>query len=329
MMIRQGICRRNTHGLCLARSSHHIIDSVQLSRTLASFSARIPASVKIVEVGPRDGLQNEPMQVSTQDKITLVTKLSEAGSTVMEPTAFVSPKWVPQMADAAEVMAGLPDEVRQKTRMSCLVPNVQGLKRAMDAGADEVAIFGAASETFSQRNINCSIQESMERFRQVMQVAKESDLPVRAYVSCALGCPYEGTIPPFAVADIAGQFADLGCYEISLGDTIGVGTPGSVVTMLEAAQVRTWMMIYYYLLLPLQRFEVCSQKCHDWTQETVDSAMLAVHFHDTYGQALANIHAALMLGISTVDSSVGGLGGCPYAPGAAGNVATEDVVYML
>lgn len=218
----------------------------------------------------------------------------------MEPTAFVSPKWVPQMANASDVMQGISNSVRETTILSCLVPNLQGFERAVQAGANQVAIFASASETFSQKNINCSIDESMKRFQVVINAAKEQDIPVRGYVSCVLGCPYEGaTISPARVASVAGQLVELGCCEISLGDTIGIGTPGNTVTMLEA------------------------------TQATVDTEMLAVHFHDTYGQALANIYASLLLGVSTIDASVSGLGGCPYAPGAAGNVATEDVVYML
>jgi len=212
-----------------------------VARALSSISSKIPSRVKIVEVGPRDGLQNEPKQVSAKDKITLITKLAEAGCPVIEPTAFVSPKWVPQMADASDVMEGLPNAIRESTILSCLVPNVKGLERAIQAGADEVAIFGSASETFSQKNINCSIDESMERFSQVTEAAKEQNIPVRGYVSCVLGCPYEGDVSPQMVASVAGRLAELGCHEISLGDTIGVGTAGTTVTMLEATQVRTNM----------------------------------------------------------------------------------------
>ena len=210
---------------------------VFLARAMTTTSL-IPSSVQIVEVGPRDGLQNEPMPVSTQDKITLITKLSEAGCSVMEPTAFVSPKWVPQMADASNVMHGIPQSIRDTTTLSCLVPNVKGFERALQAGANQVAIFASASETFSQRNINCSIDESMKRFQFVVNAAKEHDIPVRGYISCVLGCPYEGaTISPLQVASVAGRLVELGCCEISLGDTIGVGTVGSTVNMLEATQV--------------------------------------------------------------------------------------------
>ena len=210
---------------------------LQYSKTSRCLSSLIPRRVKIVEVGPRDGLQNEPKFVETRDKITLITKLAEAGCPVIEPTAFVSPKWVPQMADSKEVMHGL--SITNGTTLSCLVPNLQGLERAVKAGCHEVAIFGSASESFSQKNINCSIDESMERFVQVAQAAKEQNIPLRGYISCVVGCPYEGDIAPQVVANVAGRLAELGCHEISLGDTIGVGTPGSTVKMLEATQVRS------------------------------------------------------------------------------------------
>jgi hydroxymethylglutaryl-CoA lyase len=275
-----------------------LLDNIVLPKRRLS---ALPTRVKIVEVGPRDGLQNEPQNVTTKDKIALIQKLSQAGCQHIEATAFVSPKWVPQMADSAEVMKGLDftDTATQKPKISCLVPNVQGFQRALQAGADEVAVFGAASETFSQRNINCSIDESLERFRAVLEEARVHDIPVRGYVSCVLGCPYQGFVAPDDVARVAASLVDLGCHEISLGDTIGVGTPAATIAMLDAVQT------------------------------VVDTEILAVHFHDTYGQALANIFAALLRGIAIIDSSVSGLGGCPYAKGASGNVATEDVVYML
>src|SRR5918992_2185328 len=253
--------------------------------------------VRIVEVGPRDGLQNEPRAVPTAVKIQLIDKLAGAGLTTIEATAFVSPQWVPQMADHSEVMRGI--ERRPGVAYPVLVPNVKGFEAALEAGADEVAVFGAASETFSDKNINCSIAESLERFRPVLRAAKQNGVRVRGYVSCALGCPYEGEIRPEAVAGVAEQLHDMGCYEISLGDTIGVGTPGKVQAMLETVAKR----------VPVEQ--------------------LAGHYHDTYGQALVNIYASLEMGVGVFDSSVAGLGGCPYAPGAAGNVATEDVVYML
>jgi len=256
-----------------------------------------PSEVKIVEVGPRDGLQNEPVIIPTTTKVELINRLSETGLKVIEATSFVSPKWVPQMADHNQVM----NKIVKKPGVSysCLVPNVKGFEAAIAAGAQEVAIFGAASETFSRKNINCSIDESLERFEEVMENARKSGVRVRGYVSCVLGCPYEGNIKPSAVARVAHKMHEMGCYEISLGDTIGVGTPGSMRIML--------MEVLRHL----------------------PPNVIAIHCHDTYGQALANILIALQMGISVVDSSVSGLGGCPYAKGASGNVATEDVVYML
>jgi hydroxymethylglutaryl-CoA lyase len=251
----------------------------------------------MVEVGPRDGLQNEAAIVPTSVKIALIDKLSAAGLSAVEATSFVSAKWVPQMADAGEVMAGIAR--RPGTSYPVLVPNLRGFEAALGAGAREVAVFAAASEGFSQRNINCSIAESLERFQPVMTAAAASGVKVRGYISCVLGCPYEGDVAPGKVADVAGRLAEMGCYEISLGDTIGVGTPGKAVAMIEAVAAR------------------------------ISRDRLAVHFHDTYGQALANILAALESGVVVADSSVAGLGGCPYAPGAAGNVASEDVLYML
>jgi isopropylmalate/homocitrate/citramalate synthase len=258
---------------------------------------RVPKRVKVVEVGPRDGLQNEPKTVATSVKIALIDRLSAAGLPVVEAGAMVSPRWVPQMADSAEVLAGITR--RPGTSFPVLVPNLRGFERAAAAGAEEIAIFGAASETFSQKNLNASIDQSMERFAPVCDAARARNIRVRGYVSCVLGCPYEGAVAPGKVAEVAERLYRLGCYEISLGDTIGVGTPGAAVAMLEAVAAR----------VPIDH--------------------LAVHFHDTYGQALANILACLERGVAVVDSSVSGLGGCPYAPGAAGNVATEDVLYML
>jgi hydroxymethylglutaryl-CoA lyase len=250
-----------------------------------------------VEVGPRDGLQNEPGQVSTDVKVELIERLAEAGLPAVEATAFVSPKWIPQMADHTEVI----ERIRRKPGVSypVLTPNLKGFEAARAAGATEVAIFGAASEAFSKKNINCSIAESLERFKPVTQAARASGIRVRGYVSCVLGCPYEGDIAPEKVAEVAGALYDMGCYEVSLGDTIGTGTPGKTKAMIEACAKR----------VPLER--------------------LAGHYHDTYGQALANIYASLEMGVATFDASVAGLGGCPYAAGASGNVATEDVIYML
>jgi hydroxymethylglutaryl-CoA lyase len=258
---------------------------------------RVPKRVRVVEVGPRDGLQNEAKTVPMATKVALIERLADAGLKTVEAGSFVSPKWVPQMADTAAVMQAL--KRRPGVVYQVLVPNVKGFEAAYAAKADEVAIFAAASESFSRRNINCSIAESVERFAPVMQAANAARIPVRGYISCVVDCPYEGAIAPRAVADVATRLSELGCYEISLGDTIGTGTPTRVVAMIEAVAER----------VPRER--------------------LAIHCHDTYGQALANIFAALETGIAVVDSSVAGLGGCPYAPGAAGNVASEDVVYML
>lgn len=257
----------------------------------------LPARVKVVEVGPRDGLQNEKTIIPAEVKIALIDMLSDSGLPVVEATSFVSPAWVPQMADNARVMAGITR--RDGVNYPVLVPNLKGLEAAIVAGAGEVAIFAAASETFSRKNINCSIAESLERFAGVFATALNRGIRVRGYVSCVLGCPYEGRVAPDVVAAVAARLLDLGCYEISLGDTIGVGTPGQAQAMVDAVAAQ----------VPIER--------------------LAVHFHDTYGQALANILAVLERGIAVVDSSVAGLGGCPYAAGASGNVATEDLVYML
>jgi hydroxymethylglutaryl-CoA lyase len=253
--------------------------------------------VRIVEVGPRDGLQNEAVAVSAKTRIEFIRKLIAAGLTSIEAGSFVSPKWVPQMAGTADVLHAFVE--RSDVSLPVLVPNEVGLDAALAAGAREIAIFGAASETFSQKNINCSIAESFERFKPVAARALAADLRVRGYVSCALGCPYEGHVPREKVAEVSAALFELGCYEISLGDTIGVGTPLKAQAMLEA---------------------VC---------ERVPISHLAVHFHDTYGQAVANIYACLDKGVRVVDSSAGGLGGCPYAKGASGNVATEDVLYLL
>ena len=256
-----------------------------------------PEFVTLFEVGPRDGLQNEKDLVPTAVKVGLIDRLADAGLARIEATSFVSPKWIPQMADAAEVMAML--RPRPGVVYSVLTPNLKGYRAARAAGAQEVAIFAAASEGFSQRNINCSIAESLARFQPVADAAQADGIPVRGYVSCVLGCPFDGDIAPAKVAEVAAGLSGLGCHEISLGDTIGVGTPAAARAMIErvAAEV------------PVER--------------------LAVHFHDTYGQALANILACLEAGVATVDASVGGLGGCPFAPGATGNVATEEVAYML
>jgi hydroxymethylglutaryl-CoA lyase len=259
--------------------------------------APVPDLVRIVEVAPRDGLQNEPREVPTEVKLELIERLADAGLPAVEATAFVSPKWVPQMADHTEVL----ERIRRRPGVSypVLTPNLNGFEAARAAGASEVAIFGAASETFSRKNINCSIAESLERFRPIVLASKKHGIKVRGYVSCALGCPYEGEVKPERVADVAAALHEMGCYEVSLGDTIGVGTPGRTQAMLEACARR----------VPLER--------------------LAGHYHDTYGQALANVYASLELGVAIFDASVAGLGGCPYAAGASGNVATEDLVYLL
>ncbi len=256
-----------------------------------------PTQVTLYEVGPRDGLQAETQIVSAADKIALINQLSASGLNTIEAASFVSAKWVPQMADATEVVTGLTRA--PGVDYPVLTPNLKGYEDAKDAGAKTVAIFGAASETFSKRNINCSIAESLERFRFVTEAAAADRIRVRGYVSCVVACPYEGPIQPHAVADVAARLLDLGCYEISLGDTIGVGTPADIQHLLDVVL------------------------------KTVPAERLALHCHDTYGQALANILTALDYGIATIDASVGGLGGCPYAPGASGNVATEDVLYML
>jgi hydroxymethylglutaryl-CoA lyase len=258
---------------------------------------RLPKRIKMVEVGPRDGLQNESAVVPTEVKIELIDRLSATGLAAIEVASFVSPKWLPQMADSAAVLQGI--SRRPGVSYPVLVPNLQGLEAAIAAGAEEVAVFGAASESFSRKNINCSIAVSFDRFGAVCEAARKQGLRVRGYVSCALGCPYEGAVEPETVAWVAGRMMELGCYEISLGDTIGVGTPLKAQAMIDAVARKV-------------RIE-----------------RLAVHFHDTYGQALANILAVLERGVAVLDSSVAGLGGCPFAPGAAGNVASEDLLFML
>lgn len=260
-------------------------------------SMDLPKRVKIVEVGPRDGLQNEPEIVPTEVKIGLIDRLTDAGLSAIEATSFVSPKWVPRMADAAEVMAG----IARKPGVSypVLVPNMKGLEAAMAAGATEIAIFAAATETFSQKNTNCSIAESFERFEPVAKTALGAGLKVRGYISVVLACPYEGEVDPQAVVPVARRLYELGCYEVSLGDTTGAGTPAHTRRLIEALARH----------VPVNR--------------------LAGHFHDTFGQALANILVSMQLGVAVFDSSIACLGGCPYSPGATGNVATEDVLYMV
>ena len=257
----------------------------------------LPKQVRLVEVGPRDGLQNEQQPISVADKVRLVDDLSAAGLSYIEVGSFVSPKWVPQMAGSAEVFA----QIQRKAGVTyaALTPNMKGLEAAIEAGVKEVAVFGAASEAFSQKNINCSIAESLARFAPLMEAARAQDIRVRGYVSCVLGCPYEGEVAPAKVAEVARELYAMGCYEVSLGDTIGTGTPGKTRTLFDTVASE----------VPRER--------------------LAGHFHDTYGQALANIYASLLEGIAVFDSSVAGLGGCPYAKGASGNVASEDVLYMF
>ncbi|MES2673260.1 MAG: hydroxymethylglutaryl-CoA lyase [Pseudomonadota bacterium] len=257
----------------------------------------LPKKVRIVEVGPRDGLQNEKQIITTAAKILLIDQLVDAGLTYIEAGSFVNPKWVPQMADSAEVFTGIAR--RSQVTYAALVPNLQGYEKAIAVNANEVAIFAAASEAFSQKNINCSIPESLQRFEVLMTAAQAQKIPVRGYISCVLGCPYSGTVGVKNVASIAKELMTMGCYEISLGDTIGVGTAGQVKHLIATLAQD----------IPIEK--------------------LAVHMHDTYGQALANIFAALELGVSVIDSSIAGLGGCPYAAGASGNIATEDLVYLL
>lgn len=257
----------------------------------------LPSKVRLVEVGARDGLQNETQPLDTGVKLELIKGLAAAGLKTIEAGSFVNPKWVPQMSGSDEVFREL--QAAPGVTYTALTPNIKGLDRALAVGAREVAVFGAASESFSQKNTNCSIEEGMERFRPVVEKAREHDVPVRGYVSCVVACPYEGAVKPETVDRVARQLLDMGCYEISLGDTIGAGTPRQIVELLEQLT------------------------------DSIPVEQLAMHLHDTYGQAIANIYAALQAGVSVFDSSVAGLGGCPYAKGASGNVATEDVVYLL
>ena len=257
----------------------------------------LPSHVRLIEVGPRDGLQNEAQSISVEDKVQLVDALTAAGLGYIEVGSFVSPKWVPQMAGSAEVFARI--QRKPGVVYGALAPNLRGFEDALAAGVKEVAVFAAASQAFSQRNINCSISESLERFVPIMDAAKQHGISVRGYVSCVLGCPYEGEVAPEQVAMVARELHDMGCYEVSLGDTIGTGTAGATRRMFEVVGAQ------------------------------VPREKLAGHFHDTYGQALANVYASLLEGIAVFDSSIAGLGGCPYAKGASGNVATEDVLYLL
>jgi len=257
----------------------------------------LPEKVRLVEVGPRDGLQNEAQPISVADKVRLVDDLTDAGLAYIEVGSFVSPKWVPQMAGSADVFAAI--QQRPGVTYAALAPNLRGFEDALAAGVKEVAVFAAASEAFSQRNINCSISDSLKRFEPIMDAARNHGVRVRGYVSCVLGCPYEGKVSAVQVAPVAKALHDMGCYEVSLGDTIGTGTAGD------------------------------TRRLFDVVSTVVPRAQLAGHFHDTYGQALANVYASLLEGISVFDSSVAGLGGCPYAKGATGNIASEDVVYLL
>ncbi len=257
----------------------------------------LPSKVRLVDVGPRDGLQNEPGVVPTEVKVGLIHRLADAGLSAVEATSFVSPKWVPQMADHTEVMQSI--HRRPGVSYPVLVPNMKGLDSALAAGVDEIAGFAAATETFSQRNTNCTIEESMQRFAPVCEKALASGMKVRGYISVVLGCPFEGAVNPQVVSDIAKRLLDMGCYEVSLGDTTGMGTPGKTKLLMETLA------------------------------RDISPVKLGGHFHDTFGQALANILASMEVGVATFDSSIAGLGGCPYSPGATGNVATEDVLYML
>ncbi|KAI6652664.1 Hydroxymethylglutaryl-CoA lyase, mitochondrial [Oopsacas minuta] len=274
----------------MRHSTFKALSSLSAVRNLANF-------VQIVEVGPRDGLQNEKTIVPTSVKLKLIEMLSDCGLSKIEVTSFVSPKWIPQMSDQKEVMQGITN--KPGISYSVLTPNLKGLEGALASGANEVAIFAAASETFSEKNINATIDKSLDKFRDVCKHASTNNIQIRGYVSCVLGCPYEGHILPKAVIKVSEQLLSMGCYEVSLGDTIGIGTPGSVDTLLREIT------------------------------QFIPADKLAMHCHDTYGQALANIMVAIMYGIRTLDSSVAGLGGCPYAKGASGNVSTEDLVYML
>lgn len=256
-----------------------------------------PTYVKLVEVGPRDGLQNEKTFIPTRTKIELINRLSQTGLSTIETTSFVSPDWIPQLRDNSEVLSGITK--KQNIAYPVLVPNVQGMRNAIASGAREVSVFSAASNAFSKKNTHCTISQSLERIEAVSELAKIHDISMRGYVSCALGCPYEGEIALEKVTEVARRLYELGCYEISLSDTIGIGTPNKALKMIESVSQH----------IPLQN--------------------IAIHFHDTYGQALANIYACLDAGVSIIDSAIAGLGGCPYASGASGNVATEDVLYLL
>lgn len=256
-----------------------------------------PKEVKIVEVGPRDGLQNEKEIIPTTVKIDFINRLSKTGISIIETTSFVSPKWIPQLADADAVLSGITKH--PSIQYPVLVPNIQGFERALQAGAQHIAVFAAATETFSEKNTHSSITETLKHIDTILLLANQHDIPVRAYISCSLGCPYEGIVLPKTVATLARQLFQMGCAEIALGDTIGIGTPNRATALINAVSEH----------VPIQQ--------------------LAIHFHDTYGQALANIYACLELGVSTIDSAITGLGGCPYAKGASGNVATEDVIYLL
>jgi len=257
----------------------------------------LPTHVRIVEVGPRDGLQNEKQAIPTSTKIQLIEQLVNAGLNYIEAGSFVNPKWVPQMADSADVFSNITR--KPNVTYAALTPNLQGYERAIAVNANEVAIFAAASEAFSQKNINCSIGESIKRFEPLIAAAQTQKIPVRGYISCVAGCPYSGKVDKVTVTNIANELLALGCYEISLGDTIGVGTAGQIKNLIETLA------------------------------QSIPVSKLAVHMHDTYGQALANIYAALEMGVQVIDSSIAGLGGCPYAVGASGNIATEDLVYLL
>ncbi|XP_039131875.1 LOW QUALITY PROTEIN: hydroxymethylglutaryl-CoA lyase, mitochondrial-like [Dioscorea cayenensis subsp. rotundata] len=305
-ILRRFFSRRNHKVVDNLYDSHHFhfhrysssSNHVEMGGDLAQkFFRGLPSYVKVVEVGPRDGLQNENSIVPTAVKLKLIQLLAASGLAVVEATSFVSPKWVPQLADAKDVMKAIQNV--HVARFPVLTPNIKGFEAAVAAGAKEVAVFASASESFSMSNINCSIADSLARYQDVALAAKNLAIPIRGYVSCVVGCPVEGAVPPSKVAYVAKELYDMGCSEISLGDTIGVGTPGTVIPMLEAV----------ISIVPVEN--------------------LAVHFHDTYGQSLSNILVSLQMGISTVDSAIAGLGGCPYAKGASGNVATEDVVYML
>lgn len=281
-----------------SKAHESILQTTARQLSILSFLGKsLPESVTIVDVGPRDGLQNEKTQISADDKVQLIEMLADAGVPVVEATSFVSPKWVPQLADAAEVLGRI--RRRSGVRYPVLISNMRGVENALAAGAKDIAIFTAASEAFNQKNLNCSVEESLRKFDDVVALAKKESVAVRGYVSCVVGCPIQGHVAPQDAALVAQALDQMGCYEVSLGDTIGVGTPASVAAMLSAC----------IDVMPVSR--------------------LAAHMHDTYGQALSNILTSLQMGVSVIDSSVAGLGGCPYAKGATGNVATEDVVYML